>query len=172
MDPRPLLRVLIERLEPEVGHISMADFSYWGDAPPPGLQAHIVSGRLHLARALLLAKEALASDNDEEIVTASLMCPTFERTGREIARKHADDLRSVNEKSRRVAGGSTRGHQQRIASQEFWAPWQAEFQARLPSAGQAKARATVTKDIRAAGHTISDSAARKWLSEKKVATQL
>jgi hypothetical protein len=108
VDPRIVLRRLIARLEPEIGHTRPVDFSGWEGEQLPSAAA----GRLHLAQALQDAREALASGDKTRIAEAAMSCPTLERTGRDMGQRH-----------NRKAGGARRGAAQTSAAAEAWKPW-------------------------------------------------
>lgn len=81
MDPRIILERLVERLERKVGSVTDADFCAFEGREEGDLAEQAKSGNLHLAQALMTAKEALASGDDDKIMEAALICPSLERTG-------------------------------------------------------------------------------------------
>jgi hypothetical protein len=123
MDSRPILTALIQRLEPLVGHLSLEDFAYWGKEPPNELLEMISKGFLHLTSALENAKMALTSGELEKITTASLICPTLERTGREKAAKHARLLEESRISAQRAKGGRNSARTRSEQAKERRSEW-------------------------------------------------
>ena len=151
MDPRIILRRLIGRLEPKVGHIRPEDFSRWEGEDAP---ASPENGELHLAEALIEAKEALASRDPGKMIEAALVLPTFERQGHELRAKEI-----------KRAGGKTTGAKQAAAAEVRYAPHVKRFRFLL---GQGKqpgtARRIIAREMSKAGiEPPSDRTLTKWL---------
>lgn len=180
MDPKIILEAIISRLEPEVGEVDWIDFSAWGDDGAAAVIAKLSGGRGHLASALLHAREALESDDQEKIEVASLLCPTLERTGRELEKSCREFEAKTIARNRRKAGGSRRGQQQSAAAKTLWTPWIEEFSKRIQSGEDEKeARVAVVRQMEKTGFSLpgedafpADRTIRKWLSTEKVGTQL
>ena len=118
MDPKVVLRSLIDRLKGEVGTLEHSDFAAWEgeEKEQAALAERSASGRLHLAEALLEAKEALASGDEVRIRDAALLCQGLERTGGKIAAKR-----------RVAAGGARRGKQQTNEAERKYSPYVAVY---------------------------------------------
>jgi hypothetical protein len=101
---RIILQKLLDRLEKEIGPVEQGFFSAW-EGDEENLAVRTAAGMGHFAQAVLYAREALASGDDEQIRTAAQICPTFERTGREL---HEAAEKSILKKNR-MAGGNTTG---------------------------------------------------------------
>jgi len=135
---RDVLRLLIDRIAPEVGGISLR--ALWESDLADGEQI-ARAGKLHLAEALSEAREALASDDEDRIKNAVALCPGLERTGRKLAEQNrAASLRS--------AGGKRCGEQQSRESTKVWAQWMQRYE-ELKSRGvdYRKARRSVKKSM-------------------------
>jgi hypothetical protein len=91
-----ILEHLIKRLLPKVGNVTRAHLyrhpEEWSGA------------RGRWAQALIRARSALASGDDEQIRVAALFCPPLERTGRDEIEKARDEI----EKANRRKGGEKR----------------------------------------------------------------
>jgi hypothetical protein len=168
LDPRAILEALVARLAPEVGDVEDWHFSYWGDDTPDTTREYELSGKVHLARALAGARDALASDDPDSLAFAALIFPTYERTGRARAQRFEAAHRAAEEKAQRTAGGKRRGASQAAAAAEHWQPWVARFEA-LTGKGVAPewAHKTVADEMAAAGLPVpSDVTLRKRLPGK------
>lgn len=105
---RIILETLIARLENEVDTVNEGFFSAW-EGDEEKLAACAGVGKLHLAEALLYARQALASGDIEQIRTAVQNCPTLERTGQELARKALEaERRRADEEKLRAAEADAR----------------------------------------------------------------
>jgi hypothetical protein len=114
-----ILRKLIGRLEKGVGPVDQGFFSAW-EGDEENLATRTVAGKVHFAQALLYAREALASGDEEEIRIAAQICPQLERTGKQLAEK-------AIKKQRRAAGGKTRGQTQADKAELAWEPYVTMF---------------------------------------------
>jgi hypothetical protein len=162
MNPRIVLQLLLNRLQPEVGLVSRGMFSAW-EGKEAALFERARAGKLHLAGAVLQARRALASGIEEQIAMAALLCASLERTGRE--------LHSVNARRK---GGKQQGSVQAAAAALAWKPYVEEFQA-LRASGKAAsvARQRVDKSMSRDGFTLPSTGKppdprtmRKWLPAK------
>jgi hypothetical protein len=171
MNPRDILELLLERLEPEVGHLKRVHFAAWvGSEDEARMNENLASGRLHLARAVLAARAALATNDDARIVDAAMMCASLERTGRAIA----DARRQMATVRHRKAGGARRGADQAAAAAKMWKPWVEKYQSLLAAGiNYLDARNQVKDSMVDAGFCMpgsdafpSDAAIRKWLPRK------
>jgi hypothetical protein len=139
-----VLKLLLQRLEPKVAGVGHADFcTFEGEDVRRGNIA--APGMLHIAEAVLEAREALASDNDQRIIQAAMICASLERTGRDLAQHH-----------RATEGGKRRGADQAGAAAALWQPYVQEF-GRLLASGEApaKARQTVVRKMVKEGFVLA-----------------
>lgn len=153
---RTVLRLMIERLEPVVGTVSRADFSYWGGEAEYETfkRQRQEGGWLLFANALLDAREALASDDPAEIIAAALTCPAFERDGLKLAATQHFKAAADADTRKRRNGGLRRGAAIASAAQALWGPWEHEFEvssAGRDYQGKLKAREAVKKKMLRAG---------------------
>jgi hypothetical protein len=148
MSPEIILQHLVRRLESQVGSVSRADFAAWGDEEPAVLS--MGPGKSHLAQALLWAREALESGDEEEIAQAALICPTLERTGIDVAAK-----------ARRKMGGIARGKAQTNEQERRWQVHRAKYR-KLVAAGThyLKARQEVLAGV---DFEVDNRTIQKWL---------
>jgi hypothetical protein len=117
--------------------ITRKDFSFWQNLEEEtAVLAKLRKGSLHFAGAVRTARKALASGDSAEILEAALLCPGFERTGRELL--HRDRAAA-----QRRSGGKKRGEQLTEQAAEVWAPYVEQFQ-RLLAAGKTPARARIS----------------------------
>jgi hypothetical protein len=158
-----ILKQLIARLE-ERGITGFESFPVSEDQE----KGRAAAGTLHLAEAIISARQALASGDAGEMQVAAKIYPAFERTGLELAG------RAIKAKRRRAAG-KTRGRQQADLSKLAWKPWVAMF-VNLVSKGTEpkKARRLIKTDmakkefvIPATGLFPSDKTIRKRLAVQK-----
>jgi hypothetical protein len=163
MDPRVFLRVLIERLAPVVGSASPGFSSAW-EGEEAALNERTVGGRGHLAQAVLLARRALFSEDDEIIRTTAIHCLALERTGLALATRRESILLKRK-------GGKTRGAKQTDEGARRWAPYRQRYQA-LVAAGKSpiQARTIVQREMVKSGFSLpgqpmspSNRTIRKWL---------
>lgn len=169
MDPVVVLRKLVDRLEKKVWSIHPDDFVAFVDTPEAAvLDERGLAGKLHLAEAYRMAREALESGDRMKIAKAMLICPTLERTGLELERKHAAA-------TRQRTSGKARGKQQSADAAARWKPYVKQFQD-LVAAGKPVrvARELVRKMMVKDGFTLpgADSlpngrTIRKWLAAVK-----
>jgi len=176
LNPRIVLRHLIERLQPEVGNISRKDFGVWEGEGEAALKDLGTAGRLHLAEALLEARQALASGDDEQIAEAEDICLALEQKGRELERevkRAADAARVAAEQAARQKGGARTGAKQRADAVKVWAKWVAMYRTELGSDKNRPARTAARNAVAAhmvkeeftlpSGEFPSPSVLRKWL---------
>ena len=163
MDPRVFLRVLIERLAPVVGSASPGFSSAW-EGEEAALNERTVGGRGHLAQAVLLARRALFSEDDEIIRTTAIHCLALERTGLALATRRESILLKRK-------GGKTRGAKQTDDGERRWAPYRQRYHA-LVAAGKSpvQARTIVQREMVKSGFSLpgqplspSNRTIRKWL---------
>jgi hypothetical protein len=166
LEPRIILRQLIERIEATIGNASPADFCAWeGKEEEAALGERATAGRLHLANAASLARDALASGDEKDIVDAALICPTLERKGLEMSALYS-------EQAKRRKGGVRRGAAKAAAADEFWAPWQAILYEKMQSGMSERAARQIVKrqvkrQLTKSGITVpSEPTFRKWLRKK------
>lgn len=149
MNPRVILEALVRRLEPIVGGLTSNDVAGAWENEEEALQALVAEGKGHLFEALVMAREALASGDEAEMNEAALICPTFVRTGEEIAAK-----------TLRRRGGNIKA----AGVRERWKPWIAEFQdLRLKGKSVADARHIVHDRMEKAGWTVKERQIRDRL---------
>lgn len=171
MTPRVVLELLLERLEPEVGTITRANFLL-KDGKPWQTNELLLSGKLHLAEAVLRARAALTSNDESRIVSAAIHCASFERTGRQVeterTAQEADAARTVaaelalnatEEKRKRAKnqkkGGDVTGAQQAAKSAKAWEPWVRMYEAALAGGvPYQKARRSVKGAMARAGFVL------------------
>jgi hypothetical protein len=163
MDPRVILRVLVERLAHVVGNVSSGFSSSW-EGGQSALNERTSGGRGHLAQAVLLARQALACEDDEILRATVMHCLVLERTGLALAARRESILLKRK-------GGKTRGAKETDDGIRRWAPYQQRYKA-LRDVGKTPvtARAIVQREMVKAGfslpgHTTSPSnrTIRKWL---------
>ena len=153
---RAILLALIERLEPEVGPCSLADLSMYGDHEvlPRPLAWYM------LARALLGAREALESGDEEQIRKAATACQSFERSAREGAAR-----------TKRRRGGQEGGLAEKAKANERFEKRSQEFARRAEGkdrAGQLAVRALLFREMEKSGERLpSRPASAKWFPVRK-----
>jgi hypothetical protein len=111
MDDRILLEHLIARVEPRIRDVSRRLKNTSRDIA--------LSGRGHWWTAVHNAKEALASKDPERIKLAAQLCPTYERTGNELAQVHSRKMTAT-------AGGQARSAT-RIRERDARKPYVEEY---------------------------------------------
>jgi hypothetical protein len=163
MDSRIILQLLIERLAPVVGTVSSGFSSAW-EGGGSALNERTAGGRGHVAQAVLLARRALASGDDEILHATAVHCLVLERTGLALAARRERNLL-------RRKGGEARGAMETEDGKRRWAPYQQRYKA-LVAEGKTpvKARAIVRREMVKSefslpGYTMSpsDRTIRKWL---------
>jgi hypothetical protein len=109
--PGIYLEIQIKRLLLKVGNVTRAQLrrEKW-----PG-------GRGHQAQAMLLAREALESGDDDRMREAVPFCLALERTGNEVSE-------AAQAKSLRCLGGKQRGLDQTGAATKRWKPYLDHFE--------------------------------------------
>jgi hypothetical protein len=95
---RIILAKVLERNEPEFGHITRRDLHLKSFEPGVG----------HIATAIWLARDAIASGDETQIAMAAKLCPTYERTGHKLI-----------ERSLRRRGGALQGARQSAQAAPF-----------------------------------------------------
>jgi hypothetical protein len=179
MDARDILRLLVERLEPEVGNIGPANCSYYCGDEPHEIRERTLSGYLHLASALRQARKALASGSHEEIGFAALVAPTYERTGRAMEQEYRKIQRQREARAMRQEGGRVRAAEQTAVAEKAWQPYQRLLEALVHGGIRpARARHLVVKQMEVDGFALpstgdfpNDRSIRKWLPIKKFGSQ-
>lgn len=119
---RGILELIVERLEPLVGHVRVAHHAAWVG----GKEEKIPPERwieLDFARAFLMARDALQSDDETKIVNAARWAPGFERAGLALR----EGLHLAQEKQKSKKGGNRRGADQKAKATAAWAPYVAEY---------------------------------------------
>lgn len=163
MDPRVILRALVERLAPLVGNVSSGFSSAW-EGDQSALIERTAGGRGHLAQAVLLARRAVTFE-DAKILNATVMhCLVLERTGLALAARRESILLKRK-------GGRTRGAKQTDDGIRRWVPYQQRYKALLDDGKvPVKARAIVYREMVKAGFSLpghpmspSNRTIRKWL---------
>jgi hypothetical protein len=153
MDPRIVLKKIIERHASEVEGIGHVDFSGWeeegdeegGDWPriDPRIKQLTHKGKLHLAEAVLEAQAALASGDEARIADAALICQTLVATAKGLATT-----------SQRRAGGEATGRLQRDAAAEERRKYLEEYQRKVADGvpylvARRQVRALMVRDAKA-----------------------
>ena len=159
MDPRIFLRLLIDRLSPEV------------DRPPEEggpitrtqlRREHWPGGRGHFAEAVLQAREA--SGNDQQIADIALRCMALERDGRSVLlRQQAAGLRRK--------GAQSSATNRTAAAAKKWEPYISQYDALvLQDVRPAKARQIVADQMqddrffnKKTGEIPGEKTRLKWL---------
>jgi hypothetical protein len=163
MDPRIILEALQAQLEEIVARAPY-------DELPTNIKDAMDSGKLEAAQALRRVRAALVSGDPDEMLTAALVFPTFLRDARKRAIGYAEKTRQLTNARTGAARSGRERHDIRVA---VWLPRIERFAKLLDEGvGTAKARAVVTKEIRAGGQEIADSTVRKWLTKKNIALLL
>src|SRR5262249_7286792 len=141
-----------------IGH---SDFAAWKDESPH-VEELGKAGKLALAEAVLEAQEALASGDEQRIITAALICPTLIREGQRLHRQHRDT-------NGRRAGGKARGTAQHYAAMKRVEPYAKMYRDKL--AGSVPyliaRRSVVSKMIRDREPVPSQPTLRKWFPKPK-----
>ncbi len=118
---RHYLKMMLRQLAPVVGDAEWTDFSAYGEEGAKALEAKLSGGRAALAKAFLMARDALESEDPiSEIVV--LEAQALERQGGLQREKSA-------QKCARKKGGAARGEQQRLEADEAWRPYVKKFDA-------------------------------------------
>jgi hypothetical protein len=140
---RGILKLIVERLEPLVGHIRIAHHSAWVGSKDEKLTPERWI-ELHLVRAFLMARDALQSDDEGKIADAATWAPGFERAGMSLR----EALHVAKGKQRTKRGGLKRGEVQRNRATIAWAPYVATYhEYRAKGASVPSAREWVRKRI-------------------------
>jgi hypothetical protein len=163
MDPRVFFQVLVERLAPTVGNMSPGFSSAW-EGQEAALNERTGGGRGHMAQAVLLARRASASRDDEIIRATLIHCLALERTGLVLATRRESVLLKRK-------GGRARGARQTEDSARHWAPYQQRYQVLVfDGKSPAKARAVIQREMVKSGFSLPGQSAspsnrtiRKWL---------
>ncbi len=122
---RVILELLIKRLEARIGpDDEKLVRGYWGEEPPEEFRKAMLQGKRHFQQALHMARAALKSGDETQILTAALHCPPFERLGLEKALTYAEN-------ELRKKGGAIRGEQQRTRAREQAHEWIEIYEAQL-----------------------------------------
>jgi hypothetical protein len=143
--PQIILEKLIERLKQKLGTASGSQTgnAAW-ESEEDALYEHMRSGRGHWEDALTYAQEALTSNDPEKITDAAMVCPTFERTGNDLAASYKKRAERVP----RIKGGATRGKQKAEIAKADWAPWEQNYKERIERGESPKtARQEVIKQM-------------------------